>query len=266
MTRPFFSKDRISHFDIFENLAENALNQAKARLQEGCPADFQDTVGRFTLDSVTEFLFGKSVRSLSAGLVYPKNWVPGRNEEYTNHPSNVFAYAFLEAQSQAAFRGRFGSFWHLAEFCRDRIRKEMEVCHRFIDPILRDALEMNDKKPTTRCTQEGNPAAIKDEIVNILIAARESSRRPTYDDVQGMKYMRAVINETLRLYPAVPFNPKTSAESAEAAVWSGVDGGPPIYIPPKTRIPYSVFLMHRRKDLWSPDADILIRTASLMQG
>ncbi|KIK16470.1 hypothetical protein PISMIDRAFT_15795 [Pisolithus microcarpus 441] len=41
MTRPFFSKDRISHFDIFEKHAEDVLNQAKARLQEGYPVDFQ---------------------------------------------------------------------------------------------------------------------------------------------------------------------------------------------------------------------------------
>ncbi|KAI6040639.1 cytochrome P450 [Pisolithus marmoratus] len=319
MTRPFFSKDRISHFDIFETHAEDALNQTKARLREGYPVDFQDMVGRFTLDSATEFLFGKSVGSLSAGLLYPEDSLPGQNKEYTNHPSNVFARAFAEAQSQVALRGRFGSIWRLAEFWSDRIQKKMVVCYRFIDPILKEALEMKGKQSTgqvcaedkrvledtllghlVNCTED--PTVIRDEIVNILIAGRDttastltylvymlsqhpkvlerlreevlskvgSSRRPTYDDVRDMNYMRAVINgasphilcrtvvtcqyaETLRLYAPVPFNTRTSAE---AAVWPGVNGGPPIYIPPGTRIPYSVFLMHRRKDLWGPDAEI----------
>ncbi|KAI6099102.1 cytochrome P450 [Pisolithus sp. B1] len=308
MTRPFFSKDRISHFDIFEKLADDALSQAKARLQEGYPVDFQDMVGRFTLDSATEFLFGKSVGSLSAGLTYSKNSLPGKNEEHTNHASNVFARAFSEAQSRVMLRSSFGTIWRLDEFWRDRIQKDMEVCHAFIDPILKDALETKrsikeDEQSTGQVCTEGRKgfledtllghlvnctedrAVIRDEIVNILIAARDTtastltflaymlsqhpdvlkrlraevlstvgnSRGPTYDDVREMKYMRAVINETLRLYAPVPLNVRTSTE---AVVWPGVNGSPPIYIPPNTLVPFSVFLMHRRKDLWGPDADI----------
>jgi hypothetical protein len=41
MTRPFFSKDRISHFDIFDKHAEDAINQLKTRLRDGYPVDVQ---------------------------------------------------------------------------------------------------------------------------------------------------------------------------------------------------------------------------------
>ncbi|KAI6099104.1 cytochrome P450 [Pisolithus sp. B1] len=264
---------------------EDALSQAKARLQEGYPVDFQDMVGRFTLDSATEFLFGKNVDSLSAGLVYPKGSLPGRNQEHTNHASNIFVRAFSEAQSQAMLRSALGTVWRLAEFWSDRIQKDIEVCHEFIDPILKDALEMKRSIKEKRAIHRTDRSVITDEIVNILIAARDStastltflvymlsqhpdvlkrlraevvskvgnSRGPTYNDVREMKYMRAVINETLRLYAPVPLNVRTSTE---AVVWPGVNGGPPVYIPPNTQVPFSVFLMHRRKDLWGPDADI----------
>lgn len=54
MTRPFFSKDRISHFDIFDRHATDALNQLSARLQEGHAVDIQVSLARSLDLSLTE--------------------------------------------------------------------------------------------------------------------------------------------------------------------------------------------------------------------
>ncbi|KAG1875428.1 cytochrome P450 [Suillus subalutaceus] len=300
MTRPFFNKDRISHFDIFDKHAEDAISQLKIRLRDGYPVDFQDMVSRFTLDSATEFLFGRNVCSLSAGLIYPPSSPRSKDVAFENHPADKFARAFSDAQIATSYRGRFGSAWRLSEFWTDRVKKHMDTCYKFIDPILKEALEkkkmlkenLNEKADAKdRDVKEGetlldhlvnyteDPIVIRDEILNIMIAGRDttaatltfviymltqhpdvlrrlreeilskvgSSRRPTYDDMRDMKYLRAVINETLRLYSPVT--------STEPTVLPGIDGGKPIYVPQNTRTFYSVFLMHRRTDLWGPDAE-----------
>ena len=41
MTRPFFTKDRISHFENFDRHADEAINQIKARFLEGYAVDIQ---------------------------------------------------------------------------------------------------------------------------------------------------------------------------------------------------------------------------------
>ena len=41
MTRPFFTRNRISHFNIFDRHAEHVITQMKSRLRAGYPVDFQ---------------------------------------------------------------------------------------------------------------------------------------------------------------------------------------------------------------------------------
>jgi hypothetical protein len=147
MTRPFFTKDRISHFDIFDSHAQDAISQLKTRLAEGFPVDIQDLASRFTMDSATEFLFAQDVHSLRAGLPYPGSHYYKATPEHlklaqdqARHPANVFTRAFDEAQRRVAFRSRWGVYWPLVEFWTDQVKAKMVVVNAFITPILQEAV------------------------------------------------------------------------------------------------------------------------------
>jgi hypothetical protein len=159
MTRPFFARDRVTDFELFDRHAEAVVARLKERFAQGEPIDFQvkqtiplawsvcvsqttnakDIVGRFTLDSATEFLFGSCVHSLSAHLPYAHN-SPLRNKLAKPHPSDSFAVAFNQAQQQISLRSRLADIWPLAEIWKDKTKDTMKVINGYIDPILSEAL------------------------------------------------------------------------------------------------------------------------------
>ncbi|KAJ7574640.1 cytochrome P450 [Mycena floridula] len=294
MTRPFFSKDRISDFDIFDRHAEDVINQMKARLAQGYPIEFQDAIAWFTLDSATEYLFGKDICSLLAGLPFPESMVNDHtiSQSYNaEHPANQFAEAFALAspwgdgdhfttaahalgQLHASLRTQSGKHWPLMEMKHDELIPLCKIINEFVDPIIDEVLEKRRTlSPDTKEEEDSflvhlvrhtqDYQVLQDELINLLVAGQDTTastltfavyilsqrpdiltclqkevfeqvgatKRPTYDDIQDMKYLRAFINgavlvlkisavnssptETLRLYPVyvtsnpyifVPFN------------------------------------------------------------
>ncbi|KAJ7780558.1 cytochrome P450 [Mycena maculata] len=307
MTRPFFSRDRISHFELFDRHADVLIGLLKTRMRTGHAIDFQDLVGRFTMDSATDFLFGTCVNSLHASLPFPHNVTFATPESDSAHAQVAMAFsaAFNESMLHISNRARIGWAWPLVEMWYDRTIEPMKIVSAYIDPIIHEAVAKKKLASSLRENLEkqddeiaegetlldellnvtSDPKVLKDETLNILLAGKDTtqwtttvivyflamypevnarlreeilqhvgpSRRPTYDDIRDMKFLRAVINETMRLYPSVPFNVR---ESINSTTWPSPNPGEkPIYIPAGTQTPYSVFMMHRRKDLWGPDAE-----------
>jgi Cytochrome P450 len=200
MTRPFFTKDRISHFDIFDRHATDALSQLKARLREGHPVDIQDLASRFTMDSASEFLFAKDVESLSAGIPYPHYSPLAASSANPTHPANQFSKAFDEAQRLTAMRSRLGVNWPLAEFWQDRVKQQMGVIDRFIDPILATAVQRkkesgqigaqtgsmdrevgeNESLLDHLVNYTSDEKVLRDETLNILLAGRDTVRSDSH--------------------------------------------------------------------------------------
>ncbi|PPR07844.1 hypothetical protein CVT24_002989 [Panaeolus cyanescens] len=176
ITRPFFTRERISDFDIYDKSAKISLKLAISRLSEGYSIECQDLVSRFTLDSATEFLFGHTVDSLSAGIPYP-------------HVSSA-SLAFTEGQTQTNIRSPLGKDWPLVEFWGNKIAPLRKRMDEFIEPVMNEALRRreerlkkgNDDKEEEEMTllahlvnHTQDPTILKDELVNLLVAGRNTA-------------------------------------------------------------------------------------------
>ncbi|KAJ2929607.1 hypothetical protein H1R20_g7493, partial [Candolleomyces eurysporus] len=276
-----FARDRIADFDIFDRHADQVLAVLKQRLREGHAVDFQPAF--HTPPNATYLPNGQKSPQKNAADEFADAFLKAQeiiadrerlswiwplfeiNKDKTADSMKI-VNAYIEPVIKEAVERKQNA--PPQEKNVDDKEAEKEGC--LLDHLLDVTMD---------------PVVLRDETLNIMIAGRDTTaatltfviyllsqhpdvlqrlraeilekvgpnRRPNFEDLKELKYLRAVLNETLRLFPIVPFNVR---QSVNETIWpSPVPSEKPLYIPPKTSVVYSVFLMHRRKDLWGPDAE-----------
>lgn len=77
----------------------------------------------------------------------------------------------------------------------------------------------------------------------------------TFQKLKGCRYLQHVMSETLRLHSIVAFNSRMAVKNTTLPTGGGEDGTKPIFVAAGTEVNFSSHVMHRRKDIWGPDAD-----------
>ncbi|KAK3394178.1 cytochrome P450 [Podospora didyma] len=287
LIRPQFVKDRVSDLDVFETHMQvlfraiangGALNGEHQYVDmaagNGRPVDISDLFFRFTLDSATDFLLGKNVGSLStpvqefaeafAEVQRVQNLISRAGPLSAWVPRNTFRHGmgvitnFINQYIDRALRlspeelgskskGDAGyTFLHaLAGFTRER-----KVLH---DQLIAVLLAGRDTTASTLSWTlyelARHPEAVAKLRAEILAVVGPDSA-PTYENLKSMKYLQNVMNETLRLYPSVPFNVRLALKDTTLPRGGGPDGSQPVAVPKDTPVGYSTLVMQRRADLY----------------
>ena len=78
--------------------------------------------------------------------------------------------------------------------------------------------------------------------------------RPSLEQLKAARYLRALIDESLRLYPPVPSNGREAKANAILPRGGGADGQAPIFVAQGTIVAWSVYTLHRHPDFYGDDA------------
>ncbi|KAI1639290.1 cytochrome P450 [Biscogniauxia mediterranea] len=270
LIRPMFIKERVSDLATFGKGAETLMAKLPP---SGETVDIMDLLYRMTLDITTEFLLGASVDSLN-----------NPQSEFSNAFNEVQQFQML-LTIVGPFevlipRWRYNqNIKALDRFVMPYIEQALALPQEELEKISNSDKNFTFLHSIARYTRD--PRVLRDQLVAVLIAGRDTTAAtlswafyelsrypdkverlrkevisvvgrtgsPTYDDLKRMPYLRHTVNETLRLYPAVPYNVRAALADSTLP---GAPGQPPIAVAAGDIVIYSLLSMQRRKDLYPP--------------
>lgn len=278
MIRPSFTKQQVGDLSSYEHHVNNMMAHIP---KDGQTVDLQELFFKLTMDSATEFLFGKSTNTL----------VPGQEQKGATRFTDAFTYV-TERMSRDFRTAR------LSRFLPDKKRVEdSEFIRKFASDIVDEAIAQQEDIEKGVGEERRNytflfellkvtrdPYILRSETLNVLLAGRDTTasllshtffelarrpdvwaklqaeidqlggQAPDYETMKSMKYVKWVLNESLRLWPVVPGNTRIAVRDTVLPLGGGPDEKSPILVPKGTPVGYSVWSMHRRKDFYGEDA------------
>lgn len=224
--------------------------------------DISDLRLRFTLDTITDFLLGASVGSI---LTRRQDFAEAFAEVQRIHnfitrsgPANIF----IPKRSYIAGIGTIESFIELfiqeaLSFSLASLTKERKVLRDQIVAILLAGRDTTAAALSWTIHELAQHPEVLQKLRAETIATVGLEAPPTYRNLKDMKYLQRVINETLRLYPSVPFNLRIALSDTTLPRGGGSSGEDLVGVLKDTIVAYSVLQMQRRENLYPKDAQPL---------
>ncbi|PLN77217.1 cytochrome P450 [Aspergillus taichungensis] len=279
LIRPMFARDRIVDTEIFEKHVQHLIPLLAGSDAPGGSkvVDIAPLFFRYTLDAATDYLLGNGTDSLQN----PTTTFAEAFRYVQSKQAEMFRLGvFNNLVSRKEFRRNLKLMDdfiqpyidHVLSLSHDELNHKLSKQETFLhalarftrDPrVLRDQLVaiLLAGRDTTAgtlsfCVFElsRNPAVVAKlrEEIGSRLGLGASGRKPSYMDLKEMKYLNAVLNETMRMYPVVPFNVRFSLHDTTLPRGGGPDGRGPVGVRADTRVIYSTMIMQRDPELYDP--------------
>lgn len=284
--RPNFVRDQVADLSMVDHHIHQLLEILRPQSSGtgGPTVDLAPLFTRFALDSATHFLFDQSTNTLTN---------PGRAEQEFSDAFQLSLNEISAMFRMGVFwrlRRASPEVLEAHRVCRAYVDKFVRKATALVDEKAQSGNDEDGSlsrnyflKELARSTNDKDK--IRDELLNILIAGRDTAasllsslfhalaRRPDiwkrvreevgqfhgelpdYEQLRDLKYSKYCINETLRLWPPVPLNIRHARRDTVLPRGGGPNGDEPVHVKKGCNVEYAVYAMHRRKDLWGPDAD-----------
>lgn len=285
-TRPFLANDRTSDLGLFDKYINRALNHI-SNLEPNQAIDFEDLAARFTIDTSSEFFFGHNLDTLSyhadgfdefmdafvkiqrisldrsiRGDLWPlfepfgdkskkygdilKQWVTPLVERALEHKRKMLEKGQSIQEDQCTLLEYLTISFDDVTVIRDQLMNMLLAARDTTSALLTYTVYMFTQHP-------GILARVREEVTEAL----GSDGTPTLEDIRKLKYLRAVLHETLRLFCPLHGSIRQSLDRGVVLPASDTTyNREPMYLPPNSPVFTFPLLLHRNEALWGPDAHV----------
>lgn len=250
----------------------------------------QPMLYNFTTHTASDFLFGESLNSQSAAINPTNKKV---TDASLKARSGVFLNAFEEVNRTTASRFQLQGLYWLSDGLKfrkavsDLKRITEHYVQRALDHTATGKGEENKfDLLSALATQTQDKDELRNQTLAIFFAGRDTTaallgwcfvrlalhreilerlrsvilrdfkpgKEVTFTQLKRCRLLQHFIQEVLRLHPTVPINGRVANKDTILPAGGGPDQRSPIAIRKGQFVLFSVYLMHRRKDLWGEDA------------
>ncbi|KAI8363691.1 cytochrome P450 [Mortierella sp. GBAus27b] len=281
LARPHFQVTEYKGAAHIETQINQVFGIVDKAIAAGDILDVQDLWSRYTIDTATGFLFGDCINALDVPqnkFVSAFNYtqkICGWKIRLCDYQSLVPAREFPQKVKDmdevllpivdAAILREMKRLDNAAPGEENEHRHDNLLMH-FLNSVdengkpfdriyLRDMLmnfllagrDTSTNLLTFMCYNLGKHPDVMERVRQEIFEVVGRERKPDHEDIKKLKFLKQVINETLRLYPAVPFNIKTCLE--DDVLPNGY------FIPKGSLVVHSSYVTHRMKEYWGEDSE-----------